>query len=541
MKYKFLLLLVILVNTTGLFSGILEPDGDLYAYIAKQIAQHNDFINLYNNTDWLDKPHFPFWITAISFKALGINSFAYKLPAFLFWIIGIYYLYLLGKSIYNEKTAAIAIIIYATAFQAAIGLFDVRAEHYLTALMIASIYYLYKLYYTGKIKYVFLAALFSACAVMTKGIFFLTTIVSGLAIMFIVKKEWLQLTNYKWYLYLLLTFIFTLPELYCLYVQFDLHPEKIVYGKANVSGLHFFFWDSQFGRFFNTGPIKGKGSIFFFFHTILWAFLPWSILLYTAIIRLIREKRVLYKPAQWIITGSFAFTFLIFSLSRFQLPYYLIILFPQCALLCADYLINKENTKGMRSFIIIQRILLITGLFFIEALTMIFGLSHYGYIIVSAIVVASVIFYYAQEKNTFSFIVTSVGFFITMHLFLNIFFYPALLQYQSGETAAKWFNDTIRAENVGLYKAAFPSFNFYVNSKVTATDILPARSADNIPVSYYFTTKKNADSLFNTGYPVTVLKSFPNFHISQLKVAFLYKDIRASQLDSTVIFKLKSN
>src|SRR6476620_7128306 len=112
MKYKFLLLLIVLVNATGLFSSIIEPDGALYAYIAKQMAQHNDFINLYNNTDWLDKPHFPFWITAISFKIFGITSFAYKLPSFLFWLIGIYYLYQLGKAIYNKQTAMIAVLIY---------------------------------------------------------------------------------------------------------------------------------------------------------------------------------------------------------------------------------------------------------------------------------------------------------------------------------------------------------------------------------------------------------------------------------------------
>jgi hypothetical protein len=50
-KYKYLLLFVIIVNATGLFSGIIEPDGALYAYITKQVAQHTDFINLYNNTD----------------------------------------------------------------------------------------------------------------------------------------------------------------------------------------------------------------------------------------------------------------------------------------------------------------------------------------------------------------------------------------------------------------------------------------------------------------------------------------------------------
>ena len=70
-KYWFpvLLLLGILLNATGLFSGIMEPDGALYAAIAKHMALSNDWVNLVaDGQDWLDKPHFPFWLAALSFK-----------------------------------------------------------------------------------------------------------------------------------------------------------------------------------------------------------------------------------------------------------------------------------------------------------------------------------------------------------------------------------------------------------------------------------------------------------------------------------------
>lgn len=63
--------------------------------------------------------------------------------------------------------------------------------------------------------------------------------------------------------------IFISPELICLYIQFDSHPEKIVFGNTHVSGIRFFFWDSQFGRFFNTGPIKGKGDPFFLYAHVI--------------------------------------------------------------------------------------------------------------------------------------------------------------------------------------------------------------------------------------------------------------------------------
>ncbi len=125
-------------------------------------------------------------------------------------------------------------------------------------------------------------SLLAACAVMTKGPFVLITIGAGFVIDWLIKKDWKQLLHPRWWLALVLVTFFIIPELYCLYVQFDAAPQKIVFGHTGVSGLRFFFWDSQFGRFFNTGPIRGKGDPFFYFHTLLWAFLPWSLLLYAA-------------------------------------------------------------------------------------------------------------------------------------------------------------------------------------------------------------------------------------------------------------------
>ena len=124
---------------------------------------------------------------------------------------------------------------------------------------------------------------------------------------------------------ILLALFVTLPELWELYGQFDANPEKVVFGKTGVSGIRFFFWDSQFGRFFNTGPIKGAGEPTFFLHTTLWAFLPWSLLFYAAVWALIRKT---LRPAAWVAVGSVGATFLLFSAASFQLPTYPNIFYP---------------------------------------------------------------------------------------------------------------------------------------------------------------------------------------------------------------------
>ena len=64
---------------------------------------------------------------------------------------------------------------------------------------------------------------------MTKGIFALLTIGGGFVLYWIVNREWKEFINYRWYLLVLLILILMFPELYCLYVQFDMHPEKIVF------------------------------------------------------------------------------------------------------------------------------------------------------------------------------------------------------------------------------------------------------------------------------------------------------------------------
>ena len=92
--------MAVLVNFSGLFILIIGPDGTLYATIAKTMVLKHDYVNLYaQGADWLDKPHFPFWVTALSFNLLGSTTWAYKMPGILFMMMGVWYTYLFAKSL----------------------------------------------------------------------------------------------------------------------------------------------------------------------------------------------------------------------------------------------------------------------------------------------------------------------------------------------------------------------------------------------------------------------------------------------------------
>ena len=341
---RWLVLLSLLVNAIGLVTPIINAgDSVTYAALSQHMVRHGDWVNLVlDGQDWLDKPHFPFWVTALFFKLGGVNAISYNLPGFLFHLLGAYYTYRVARLFYGREAAWLAVLVFVSAFQVMLTSTDVRAETYLTGSIMGASYYWLRLDTNPKLKYLLLGALFSATAVMTKGIFTLITISSGLVALWLYQGRWRVLWQGRWWLALAVTLLFTAPELLTLHLQFDAQPDKLVFGRTGVSGIRFFVWDSQFGRFFNTGPIRNTdGNPAFFLHVFLWAVLPWVAVAAAAVAQSWRSWRSSDGRArgQWVVLGaSFAVTFGLFSLTSFQLDYYAVIVFPFAAILCGQYL-----------------------------------------------------------------------------------------------------------------------------------------------------------------------------------------------------------
>ena len=535
--FYWLLAAGILVNASGLLLPVLEPDGALYATISKNMVLSGDYINMkVQGFDWLDKPHFPFWITALSFNLFGINSFAYKFPGILFWMAGAYYTYAFAKKLYDRQTARLSVLIYLSAEHLIISNNDVRAEPYLTGLIIAATYFYYRSYIENKWIYILPGSLFLGMATMTKGIFIPAMVFSGFIAEWLIKKKWTEFINLRWWLAILLLFVFITPELYCLYIQFDQHPEKIIFGKTHVSGIRFFFWDSQFGRFFNTGPIKGKGDLLFYVHTILWAFLPWSVF---AILLVFSKLKKINQPnqitADYICSGIFVTGFIIFSLSRFQLPHYINILYPFLSVMVAQYIMNLKNPVQQKIILYAQNILYL--LFFLSCITLIiiFGLPNIVGVTIILLAIAIILYRLFPVNNLENIIGRSFSAVLVVNLLLNCLVYPELFKYQSGNAAAAFLKKNNHPGTVYTISGISSeyAFEFYAAQPVFQLNRTELNSLkDNVLV---FTPKIELDSLRKDGFTINEIRSFPHFHISQLTGTFINHHTRYRVVDSVTL------
>ncbi|WP_214069965.1 glycosyltransferase family 39 protein [Mucilaginibacter sp. dw_454] len=536
--YLLLFVLAFAVNVAGINVNFFTDDPGLYAAIAKTMLHKHDLLQLYTyGQDWLDKPHFPFWMIVLSFKLFGVSVWAYRLPALLFFLLAARYTYLFARKYYDWEAAAVAVLILMTSQYIIMSNTDVRAEPYLMALVIASIYHISNLNDEFTFKDLLLAALFTACAIMTKGIFVIVAIYGSLLGQAIFTRRFSSIFKPRFWLLYLLTLIFTLPEFYALYIQFDLHPEKLVFGKHGVSGIWWFLWDSQFGRFVNNGPIsRTKGSdIFFYVHTLLWAFAPWCLLFYYAVYKSIRKIYFKTGLAEYYTLSGGLLLLVLFSLSKFQLPFYANTVFPLFAIVTAPYCYRQLSVRANK-----------------------FRLANQGIYIILFTIVVFVINIFLKPASQLFFVVDCVLFFLLISLigkqvkdlhrkaffincsavlfanfYLAMVLYPVLTSYNGQIPAAQYVN---QHNYTNIYSGRMESnvFQFECNNPVTFLPVEKFKDM-NAPGSVMYVTQYLLNYLNNNHIPYHLLKSFTHYPQERILPAFVNTDTREKVLEKVYL------
>lgn len=522
-QYYFLFTLLAGVYVAGLFVPLMDNDAAHHANIALHMHLTGDYVSLIDNgKDYLDKPHFHFWLVSLSYKLFGVNGFAYKLPSFLFTVGGVYSTYRLGKSIFGEETGRLAALILASSCAFILANNDVRMDAVLTASIIFSIWQLTALIKNKKSSNAVLAALGLAMGFSTKGhIGIIIPAVSAIA--FIAEqKAWRIFITRQWWLMLLLSGILIIPELYCYYLQFNMHPEKIIRGRNHINGVQFILFGQGTERFNgkNFGAVNGNDSLFFF-HTFLWAFAPWSILTGWAVLNMLSGKMLTGK--KWILAAPFFALLLIITLSGFKLPHYLNVIFPVSALMAANLILHqREHTRTAQWMSAIQGVMVIILLGLSAVLAAWLFPAHGTGMLLMIVLLLAVVFYFIKTKTlerAQKIVAVPVAATVLLFFMLNMHVYPRLLRYQGGNVLAAVTKDKIDPAAVYNWKDEYSSsYNFYTRHLTERFNDSLLNKGKTIWLLY---DEKFSGDIEAAGYKVKPVYTVPAYRITQPSLSFL--------------------
>jgi 4-amino-4-deoxy-L-arabinose transferase-like glycosyltransferase len=341
---RFIFLSATVVYIAGLFVDVINVDAAQYASISKEMLQSGSYLTVKHcGRDYLDKPPLLFWLSALMFKIFGFYNWAYKLPSLLFTFLGVYATYRLARSLYDINVARLAALILYTCQAFFMFNNDVRTDTILTACVITSIWLLYEYTETEKMKHFFGGSLFIALGLMAKGPLGIVVPSLALGIHFILKREWKHIFKPIWLLMLLLVLILLLPMCIGLYKQFG------------AEGIRFFFWTQSFGRITGENEWRNDAGYFYFVHTFLWSFIPWSVLAVYALGDSIRAYIKRRSLPEYISIGGFMLTFAALSLSKYKLPHYIFVVYPLAAIFTAavfdsQIMYHKKTERILKLF-----------------------------------------------------------------------------------------------------------------------------------------------------------------------------------------------
>jgi hypothetical protein len=255
-------------------------------------------------------------------------------------------------------------------------------------------------------------------------------------------------------------------------------------------------------------------------------------------------------PGDLICLGGALASFLIFSLSRFQLPHYLNILFPFFSILTAGYLYTDHRRVTRKTIRIVQDTINVLLPILLLVLCWFFHFNGWPLLLVLIVVLAILPFALFRTSALSSPIARSFWMSIMVFAFINFIVYPAILQYQAGTQAGRYLEAHPELTATSLPAGATPvayllleapaSFSFEFDAPGTVARVPIDSLPHPLPTGgiLVFAPTTFADSLTAEGYNAAPLQHFDYFHISQLTGPFINYRTRAGVLTPWELYRV---
>ena len=540
-------IIVGLLYFTAVRVNTMDVDASQYAEMSREMMSSHNWLMLYDRgLEYLDKPPFLIWISALNMKIFGVSNFGYKLPSILFGLWAIYATYRLAKLICGENTARAAALILATCQGMFLMTNDIRCDTILMSWVITAIWLIKEWDIQKRLPWLMGGFACIGFGMMTKGPIALMVPVFCFATDWALKREWKKFFHWAYLPGIAIIALLLLPMSIGLYQQFDLHPEKIVNGKTGISGLRFYYWSQSFGRITGESPWKNGANISFLLVNMLWSFLPWVFILVPAIIyniiALFRQKFRLLPGQEWITTGGFLLAYFALGSSAYQLPHYIFVAFPLAAIITAksvnDFIEGNRYAamyKVIRPFF--NGVILLLLVLVLVLITYVFPSGIFA-VLLWAVCMAAWVWLLLNKKLKGKLVLLPAAGMFCVNIFITNFVYYQLLGYQVGSQVGTYMNEAqIPGRSLVVYKMRDPinALNFYYKQMtVTADTIVNVRNK-----TYILTMDEGLRDLKENNFNYDIIRQGRLFKVSELTPKFLNPATREQALKNYYLVKVK--
>ncbi len=362
--------LMVVISVLYLFNfhvnDIWTPNESFYAEAVREMFESGNFLEFfYNYEPRYNKPPLTYWIIAASSSIFGMNEFGIRLPIVLMWLGSSWLTYLLGKRLFGDRGGLYALGMMSLSLQMLALKQFASPEMPLTFFFTLTMYWFVKGYQDENFKYTLLFYIALGLTVLTKGYPYIIVIggIVGLYVLWDTELKWKALWHKIKYLrlYLGLPLVVLIGVSWVIYMYLQDGQD---------------FWTIYRRETFERALTRKTNGMkpFFYVEVISWSIAPYSLAFFYALIKWVKDWRMLKRialPFSWFIV-----MFTIFTIAKGKLPPYMLQAHPGLLLMIVPLLLNAPPKDRISKvlwatcFILPTTISLVANVFAVSQLKM---------------------------------------------------------------------------------------------------------------------------------------------------------------------------
>ncbi|MFN3528950.1 MAG: ArnT family glycosyltransferase [Bacteroidia bacterium] len=493
----------------GMQHDIMEVDAAQYASIAREMRHNNQWLQVYEHGEtyqsrgYPDKPPLLFWLGAAGMSLFGENNFGYRFFAVISSLLAMWGIGRWAALLFGEHARWPARTFYSFNIGMLLMNSDLRTDTLLINLITLSAWQLELFMRKEDLRYWLSGLSLLALAMLAKGPVALVALLLAFGTDALLRRDFKRLLKPAWLAAPIVILAWLMPMLYGLYQQWGW--EK---------GIKYYFWTQSFGRITGENVWQNDLPFSFLSETLLWTFLPWSLLLPALLYLMIKNRKAYAIPGGWVGPAGFMLMLLAMSTSKYKLPHYIYVVWPFLALSLCPF-IENFNKPIWRKLFFVSGILLVLTLS--VALSWVRGWETVTVIFILFTAAIGLLFLYLSTAKAYPWWVQMATTFLVSGFLLHLYLYPWLLSFQASSMAGKkiyaqgWQNNTwvFDTRNESIHALHF--YSRAVLPQAAQVEQLPAKVMVYTHVNGYQTLKEadRAPQIIDSVlyYPVSILKS----------------------------------